>query len=97
MSALRALLPENAGASPNSGGALLATPAVFRQRCQIILCRASGRCRQRPWSLAIYSFVFWVQRRRRDIKIAWCPVPEISMTFAAGQLAVFQGASDEHI
>jgi len=26
-----------------------------------------------------------------------CPLPEIGMTFAAGQLAVFQGASDEHI
>jgi hypothetical protein len=33
----------------------------------------------------------------------WCPVPEISMPFAADQLAVFQGGpsrtggSDEHI
>jgi len=27
----------------------------------------------------------------------WCPVPEIRVCFAAGQLAVFQGASDERI
>src|SRR5262245_15882469 len=26
-----------------------------------------------------------------------CPAPEISMSFAAGQLAVFQGVSDDHI
>jgi hypothetical protein len=26
-----------------------------------------------------------------------CPVPEISIPFAAGQLAVFQGTSDDHI
>jgi hypothetical protein len=30
-------------------------------------------------------------------KLCLCPVPEIRVCFAAGQLAVFQGASDERI
>jgi len=40
----------------------------------------------------------WEDGRLDGWKVeGYCPVPEIGMPFAAGQLAVFQGASDEHI